>query len=40
MDRYQFGYGCMRLPTLRQDDPTSFNYEKINALWCVNEMAK
>ena len=28
-----FGFGCMRLPTLKQDDPASFDYEKINALF-------
>lgn len=33
MEKYQFGYGCMRLPTLQKDDPTSFDYEKINALF-------
>ncbi len=29
----QFGFGCMRLPTLEKDDPASFDYEKINALF-------
>ena len=33
MEKYQFGYGCMRLPTLEKDDPASFDYEKINALF-------
>ena len=28
-----FGYGCMRLPTLRADEPDSFDYGKINALF-------
>ena len=32
-NKKDFGFGCMRLPTLRQDDPTSFDYEKINALF-------
>lgn len=33
MEKYQFGYGCMRLPTLEKDNPTSFDYEKINTLF-------
>lgn len=33
MKKYQFSYGCMRLPTLEKDDPASFDYEKINALF-------
>lgn len=33
MKKYQFGYGCMRLPTLEKDDPASFDCEKINALF-------
>ena len=33
MEKYQFGYGCMRLPTLEKDDPASFDYERINALF-------
>ena len=33
MKKYQFGYGCMRLPTLEKDNPASFDYEKINALF-------
>lgn len=33
MEKYQFGYGCMRLPTLEKDDPASFDYETINALF-------
>lgn len=33
MKPYQFGYGCMRLPTLQKDDPASFDYEKIGALF-------
>lgn len=33
MEKYQLGYGCMRLPTLRKDDPASFDYEAINALF-------
>lgn len=33
MEKYQFGYGCMRLPTLEKDDSASFDYEKINALF-------
>ena len=33
MEKYQFGYGCMRLPTLEKDDPASFDYKKINALF-------
>lgn len=33
MEKYQFGYGCMRLPTLEKDNPASFDYEKINALF-------
>lgn len=28
-----FGYGCMRLPVLDKDDQTSFDFEKINALF-------
>lgn len=28
-----FGFGCMRLPTLNADDPASFDYEKIEALF-------
>ena len=28
-----FGYGCMRLPVLNDDDQTSFNFEKINTLF-------
>lgn len=32
-NKKDFGFGCMRLPTLRQDDPVSFDYEKINALF-------
>lgn len=27
------GFGCMRLPTLKQDDQASFDYKKINALF-------
>ena len=33
MEKYQFGYGCMRMPTLEKDNPASFDYEKINALF-------
>lgn len=33
MRPYQFGFGCMRLPVLRQDDPASFDFEKIEALF-------
>lgn len=33
MEKYQFGFGCMRLPTLEKDDPASFDYGKINALF-------
>lgn len=28
-----FGFGCMRLPVLKQDDPASFDYEKIEKLF-------
>lgn len=28
-----FGFGCMRLPILKQDDPASFDFEKINQLF-------
>ena len=27
------GFGCMRMPTLKPDDPTSFDYEKIEQLF-------
>ena len=33
MEKVQFGFGCMRLPTLEKDDPASFDYEKINILF-------
>ena len=33
MEKYQFGYGCMRLPTMEKDNPASFDYEKINTLF-------
>lgn len=28
-----FGFGCMRLPIRKQDDPASFDFEKINQLF-------
>lgn len=31
--KVDFGFGCMRLPTLTQDDPASFDFEKINRLF-------
>ncbi len=31
--RVELGFGCMRMPTLKPDDPTSFDYEKIEALF-------
>ncbi len=31
--KVDFGFGCMRLPVLRQDDPASFDYEKIQQLF-------
>lgn len=33
MSTEQFGFGCMRLPTLRPDDPASFDHAKIQALF-------
>lgn len=34
MNRYvDFGFGCMRLPVLKQDYPASFDYEKIEKLF-------
>lgn len=33
MEKYQFGYGCMRLPVTDPGDPVSFDYEKINSLF-------
>lgn len=33
MATQQFGFGCMRLPLLRQDEPTSFDFAKIEALF-------
>ena len=33
MATQQFGFGCMRLPLLRQDEPTSFDFAKIVALF-------
>lgn len=39
MDRKQWaegktlGFGCMRMPLKEKDDPTSFDYEKIGALF-------
>ena len=33
MTPYQFGFGCMRMPTLEKDDPASFDYGKIQALF-------
>ena len=33
MKEPQFGFGCMRLPTLLPDDPASFDHEKIRALF-------
>ena len=32
MEHGLFGYGCMRLPVLEKEDPSSFDYEKICAL--------
>lgn len=29
----KFGFGCMRMPVLEQDNPASFDYEKINNLF-------
>ncbi len=28
MEKYQFGFGCMRLPLLNADDVTSFDFSK------------
>ena len=33
MEKYQFGYGCMRLPVTSADDPTSFDYPLIEKLF-------
>ena len=33
MEKYQFGYGCMRLPLLNADDPASFDYPLIEKLF-------
>lgn len=33
MEKYQFGYGCMRLPLLKADDPVSFDYPLIEKLF-------
>ena len=33
MSTEQFGFGCMRLPTLRPDNPASFDHAKIQALF-------
>ena len=33
MEKYQFGYGCMRLPVTDPGDQVSFDYEKINSLF-------
>ena len=31
--KVDFGFGCMRLPVLNPDDQTSFDFEKIEALF-------
>ena len=31
MEKYQFGFGCMRLPVTNADDPASFDYPLIEA---------
>lgn len=31
MEKYQFGFGCMRLPLLNADDVTSFDFAKQNS---------
>ena len=33
MEKYQFGYGCMRLPVTNADDPASFDYPLIEKLF-------
>lgn len=33
MEKYQFGFGCMRLPVLDADDPASFDYSQIEQLF-------
>ncbi len=33
MEKYQFGYGCMRLPLLNAEDPASFDYPLIEKLF-------
>ena len=33
MDKYQFGFGCMRLPLLDKEDNTSFDYPLIESLF-------
>lgn len=33
MKKYQFGYGCMRLPVTNADDPASFDYPLIEKLF-------
>ena len=33
MEKYQFGYGCMRLPVINADDPASFDYPLIEKLF-------
>lgn len=33
MEKYQFGFGCMRLPLLNADDVTSFDFSKTEQLF-------
>lgn len=33
MEKYQFGFGCMRLPLLNADDVTSFDFAKTEQLF-------
>ena len=33
MEKYQFGFGCMRLPLLNPDDLVSFDYPLIEKLF-------
>lgn len=33
MEKYQFGFGCMRLPLLNADDVTSFDFAKAEQLF-------